>query len=61
MQRNPEKVALKHRDKERTYAELMARIDRVCAGILNDCGLHHGDHAAIVSANSIEYLEVVLG
>jgi len=61
MQRNPSKVALKHRDKQRTYAELVARIDRVCAGILTDLGLQHGDHAAIVSANSIEYLEVVLG
>jgi long-chain acyl-CoA synthetase len=61
MQRNPAKTALKHRDNERTYGELVDRIDRVCAGILADCGLHHGDHAAIVSANSIEYLEVVLG
>ncbi len=61
MQRNPGKVALKHRDNQRTYGELVERIDRVCAGILGDIGLHHGDHAAIVSANSIEYLEVVLG
>jgi acyl-CoA synthetase (AMP-forming)/AMP-acid ligase II len=61
MERNPHKIALKHRDQERSYAQLMERVDRVCAGILKDCGLHHGDHAAIVSANSIEYLEIVLG
>lgn len=61
MARNPAKVALRHRDNEKTYGELIERIDRVCAGILSDCGLHHGDHAAIVSANSIEYLEIVLG
>jgi acyl-CoA synthetase (AMP-forming)/AMP-acid ligase II len=61
MQRNPAKVALRHRDKQVTYGELMIRIDRVCAGILHDLGLHRGDHIAIVAANSIEYLEIVLG
>lgn len=61
MQRNPDKVALRHRDNQVTYRELIDHIDRVCAGILADVGLHHGDHAAIVSANSIEYLEIVLG
>ncbi len=61
MQRNPAKIALRHRDNQRSYGELMARIDRVCAGILHDLGLDHGDHAAIVAANSIEYLEIVLG
>ena len=61
MLRNPDKVALKHRDNERTYGEFMARVDHVCAGILEDVGLKHGQHAAIVSANSIEYLEIVLG
>jgi acyl-CoA synthetase (AMP-forming)/AMP-acid ligase II len=61
MQRNPAKIALKHRDAERSYGELMARVDQVCSGILSDLGLKHGDHAAIVAANSIEYLEIVLG
>ena len=61
MQRNPAKVALKHNDQQRTYGELMERIDRVCAGIIDDIGLKHGDHAAIVAANSIEYLEIILG
>jgi acyl-CoA synthetase (AMP-forming)/AMP-acid ligase II len=61
MQRNPAKVALKHRANERTYGELIARVDQVCAGILNDLGLQHGQHAAIVAGNSIEYLEIVLG
>ena len=54
MQRNPAKVALKHRDNERTYGELIARVDQVCAGILNDLDLRHGQHAAIVAGNSIE-------
>ena len=61
MQRNPAKIALKHRGNECTYGQLMARVDQVCAGILNDLGLKHGQHAAIVAGNSIEYLEIVLG
>jgi long-chain acyl-CoA synthetase len=61
MLRNPNKVALKHRDNEKTYGELICRVDSVCSGILTDVGLKRGQHAAIVSANSIEYLEVVLG
>ena len=61
MQRNPAKIALKHRDNECTYGQLMARVDQVCAGILTDLGLQHGQHAAIVAGNSIEYLEIILG
>jgi len=59
--RNPAKIALKHRDNQVSYGELLARVDQVCSGILNDIGLKHGQHAAIVSANSIEYLEIILG
>ena len=61
MQRNPAKIALRHRDNECTYGQLMARVDQVCSGILNDLGLQHGQHAAIVASNSIEYLEIILG
>lgn len=61
MLRNPDKVAMKHREREVSYGEFMNCVDQVTAGLLNDCGLEHGDHAAIVSANSIEYLEIVLG
>jgi long-chain acyl-CoA synthetase len=61
MLRNPAKIALRHREREVSYAQLVDAFDRVCAGLLTDLGLQHGQHAAIVSANSIEYLEVVLG
>ncbi len=61
MLRNPAKIAFKHRDNECSYGELIARVDKVCAGILGDLGLKHGQHAAIVAANSIEYMEVILG
>jgi len=61
MQRNPAKIALKHRDNEISYGELMARVDRVCAGVIAGLGLKQGQHAAIVAANSIEYMEIILG
>jgi len=61
MQRNPAKIALKHRDNECTYGQLMARVNQVCSGILSDLRLRHGQHAAIVAGNSIEYLEIILG
>ena len=61
MLRNPAKIALRHRQRQVSYAELVDAIDRVCAGLITDLGMQHGQHAAIVSANSIEYLEVVLG
>jgi len=61
MERNPDKVALRHRERSCTYAEFMCRVDQVCSGLLNTAGLEAGAHAAIVAANSIEYLEVVLG
>jgi long-chain acyl-CoA synthetase len=61
MQRDPGKIALKHRNNECTYAELMNRVDLVCSGMLADLKLERGQHAAIVSANSIEYLEIILG
>ncbi len=61
MLRNPEKIALKHHDQEISYRDFVSRIDRVCSALLSKHGLQHGDHAAIVSANSIEYLEIVLG
>jgi long-chain acyl-CoA synthetase len=61
MKRNPDKIAAKHDDTERSYAELVERFDRVSSGILDDLGMASGQHAAIISKNSIEYVEVVLG
>ena len=61
MLRNPEKIALRHRDKEISYGGIVQHIDQVCAGLLGDSGLKHGDHAAIIAANSIAYMEIVLG
>lgn len=61
MERNPAKVALRHGERSCTYAEFMERVDQVCGGLLRNSGVAPGAHVAIVAANSIEYLEVVLG
>ncbi len=59
--RAPEKIAYRHGDRTRKYADLVARIDRVTAAMTGDLGLAVGDHGAIVAANSIEYMEIVIG
>ncbi|MBL8202276.1 MAG: AMP-binding protein [Chromatiales bacterium] len=61
MHRAPDKLACRHRDRTRTYRELLERIDRVTAGLAAGLGLRPGQHGAIVGKNSIEYLEIVLG
>ena len=61
MYRNPDKLAYRHGDRTRNYRNLVDRIDRVSAAIIGDLGLGPGDHGAIVAANSIEYMEVVIG
>jgi long-chain acyl-CoA synthetase len=61
MHRAPEKVAYRHRDRTRTYRDLLDRIDRVTAGLAAGLGLEPGQHGAIVGKNSIEYMEIVLG
>lgn len=59
--RDPEKLAYRHGDRTRSYAQLIDRIDRVTTAISSDLGLGEGDHGAIVAANSIEYMEIVIG
>ena len=58
--RAPGKVALICDGRELTYAQLVDRIDRVAA-LAPALGLQPGDRAAIVSANCLEYLEIVDG
>ena len=59
--RNPGKLAYRHRQRSRTYAQLIDRIDRVTTALSADVGLCNGDHGAIVAQNSIEYMEIVIG
>ncbi|MBL8630212.1 MAG: AMP-binding protein [Rhodospirillaceae bacterium] len=59
--RSPHKVAVTHNGVERTYGELMRRIDCVINATIGDLKLKKGDNAAIVSHNCIEYIEIVCG
>jgi long-chain acyl-CoA synthetase len=59
--RAPEKIAYRQGERTRKYADLVERIDRVTAAMVGDLGLDVGDHGAIVAANSIEYMEIVIG
>jgi acyl-CoA synthetase (AMP-forming)/AMP-acid ligase II len=59
--RNPGKLAYRHDERTRTYGQLIERIDRVTTAMSADFGLKEGDHGAIVSSNSIEYMEIVIG
>lgn len=61
MYRNPGKIACRHRDLTRSYAELLSRIDRVSSALNSGLRLQPGTHGAIVARNSIEYMEIVIG
>ena len=61
MLRAPEKVAVRHNEVQRTYRELVRRIDLAANAAINDLKLVKGDNAAIVSRNCIEYVEIVCG
>ncbi|MEZ5564879.1 MAG: class I adenylate-forming enzyme family protein [Gammaproteobacteria bacterium] len=61
MHRAPGKIAFRHRERTRSYRELLDRIDRVGVALTAGLGLSAGQHGAIVGKNSIEYMEIVLG
>lgn len=61
MHRDPNKVAIQHGTKQRTFAELSQRVDRLTAAAISEFGLRKGDHAAIVAKNCIEYIEIACG
>ena len=61
MFRSPDKIAYRHGDRQRTYRQLLDRVERIAAGFHGGFGLGPGDHAAIVAKNSIEYMELVFG
>lgn len=58
--RAPDKTALICADARRSYADLVARIDRVAAGLLA-AGFVRGDRAVVLAPNCIEYPELLCG
>jgi acyl-CoA synthetase (AMP-forming)/AMP-acid ligase II len=59
--RTPGKVAIRESDRTLTYAQLVERIARVANLVHGGLGLRHGERAAVLSANCLEYLEIVAG
>ncbi|WP_304189862.1 class I adenylate-forming enzyme family protein [Phenylobacterium aquaticum] len=58
--RDPAKTALILGEARRTYGQVVANVNRT-ANMLLGLGLAAGEHAAIVSPNSMEYLEIAAG
>ena len=59
--RTPDKVAINESGRTLTYALLAARIARVANLVHAGLGLRRGERAAVLSANCLEYLEIVAG
>jgi acyl-CoA synthetase (AMP-forming)/AMP-acid ligase II len=59
--RGPGRVALRMGEVTRSYAELVARIDRVRDAVITDLALVPGQHAAIIAGNCMAYIEIVCG
>src|SRR5579871_3099800 len=57
----PSKPALAEGERELSYRDLVARIDRVANAATHDLALRPGDRAAILAPNCLEYLELVCG
>lgn len=59
--RTPDKVAVRLGDHQLTYTALANRIREAALAATSDSTLAPGDHAAIVSRNRIEYIEITCG
>jgi acyl-CoA synthetase (AMP-forming)/AMP-acid ligase II len=61
MGREPDKVAFRENGRELTYRALVERIDRVANGVTHGLDLEPGDRAALLSPNTLEFVEIVCG
>lgn len=59
--RTPDKLAIRESGRGLTYAALASRIARVANLVRHGMGLQHGERCAVLSANCLEYLEIVCG
>ncbi len=59
--RDPGKVALIHGDRQRSFSELVRRMDCVTHATIQDLQLKPGVNAAIIARNCMEYIELVCG
>jgi acyl-CoA synthetase (AMP-forming)/AMP-acid ligase II len=61
MGRDPDKIAFRESGRELTYRALVERIDRVANGVTHGLQLEPGDRAALLSPNTLEFVEIVCG
>ena len=59
--RAPEKIAIRHGDRTRTFRDLDARIRRIANATVRDLKIPPGRTVAVIAGNSIEYLELTAG
>jgi acyl-CoA synthetase (AMP-forming)/AMP-acid ligase II len=59
--RTPDKIAIRESGRGLTYAQLATRIARVANLAHAGLGLRDGERAAVLSANCLEYIEIVAG
>lgn len=59
--REPDKIALIHGERRRSYRELVRRTDCVTNATIRDLQLKPGVNAAIIARNCMEYIELVCG
>ena len=59
--REPGKTALIHGDRQRSFSELVRRMDCVTHATIRDLQLKPGTNAAIIARNCMEYIELVCG
>ena len=59
--RTPDKLAIRESGRGLSYALLAQRIRRVANLVHDGLGLCHGDRAAVLLPNRLEYIEIVAG
>lgn len=59
--RTPDKIAIREGERSLTYARLAERVLRVANVAHGHFGLAHGERAAVLMPNRLEYLELVCG
>jgi long-chain acyl-CoA synthetase len=59
--RTPVKVAIREGGRSLTYSAITERIDRVSNLAHAGLGLRHGDRAAVLLPNRLEYMEIICG
>ncbi|MBL8698400.1 MAG: AMP-binding protein [Alphaproteobacteria bacterium] len=59
--RTPDRLAIRESGRGLSYAQLAARIRRVANLVHEGLGLRHGDRAAVLLPNRLEYIEIVAG